>query len=70
MERRLAQRGVQYVVLETATSNEAAVAFWTRHGYRSVGVLRRYYLNRIDAYVMQKVLAGDNGCTHSGPTDE
>jgi len=56
MERRLADRGVHRVSLETKTSNEAAVAFWNRHGYRTVSVLRRYYLDRFDAYFMQKWL--------------
>lgn len=56
IERRLAVRGVQQVSLETATNNEAAVAFWKRHGYLALGVLPRYYLNRLDAYFMQKRL--------------
>jgi ribosomal-protein-alanine N-acetyltransferase len=56
-ERRMDGRGVRRVSLETATSNEAGVAFWQRHGYRGTGVLRGYYLGRIDAYVMLKDLA-------------
>ena len=56
-ERRMSERGVRRVSLETATSNEAGVAFWQRHGYRGTGVLRGYYLGRIDAYVMLKDLA-------------
>jgi ribosomal protein S18 acetylase RimI-like enzyme len=56
-ERRLAARGVREISLETATNNEAAIAFWQRHGYRSVGVLQRYYLGRLDAYSMLKYLA-------------
>src|SRR5690348_3917772 len=55
-ERRLASIGVRYVGLHTATNNEAGVAFWRRHGYRSVGVTRGYYLGRIDAYEMLKEL--------------
>jgi [ribosomal protein S18]-alanine N-acetyltransferase len=55
-ERRLAQKGVRYVELQTATNNEAGVAFWRQHGYRSVGVTRGYYLGRIDAYEMLKEL--------------
>jgi ribosomal-protein-alanine N-acetyltransferase len=57
MEQRLARRGVRQVELETATSNEAAVAFWQRHGYRTHGVIPRYYLGRLDAYAMVKVLS-------------
>jgi len=55
-ERRLAKMGVRYVGLQTATNNEAGVAFWQRHGYRSSGVTRGYYLGRIDAYDMSKEL--------------
>lgn len=55
-ERRLAKTGVRYVGLQTATNNEAGVAFWQQHGYRSSGVTRGYYLGRIDAYEMFKEL--------------
>jgi len=55
-ERRLAKMRVRYVGLQTATNNEAGVAFWQRHGYRSSGVTRGYYLGRIDAYEMLKEL--------------
>jgi ribosomal-protein-alanine N-acetyltransferase len=56
-EKNLALRGVRSVLLETATDNEAAVAFWKRHGYRVEAVLKRYYLTRLDAYEMRKRLA-------------
>jgi len=55
-EDRLAKMGVREVGLQTATNNEAGVAFWLRHGYRSSGVSRGYYLGRIDAYNMSKDL--------------
>lgn len=55
-ERRLAKIGVRYIGLQTATNNQAGVAFWQRHGYRSSGVIRGYYLGRIDAYEMLKEL--------------
>jgi [ribosomal protein S18]-alanine N-acetyltransferase len=61
VEQRLAARGVSRVTLETATSNEAAVAFWQRHGYRTHGVLPRYYLGRLDAYSMSKKLGPPGG---------
>jgi ribosomal-protein-alanine N-acetyltransferase len=57
-ERNLALRGVRTVLLETATDNEAGVAFWQRHGYRIEATLKRYYLRRIDAYEMRKILPG------------
>ena|SRR6266850_798432 len=56
LESNLSARGVRSILLETATDNEAAVAFWQRHGYRSEAVLKRYYLGRIDAYEMRKIL--------------
>jgi ribosomal-protein-alanine N-acetyltransferase len=56
-ERNLALRGVRSVLLETATDNEGAVAFWKRHGYRIEAVLKRYYLARLDAYEMRKRLS-------------
>ena len=55
-ERNLSLRGVRTVLLETATENEAAVAFWQRHGYRTEATLKRYYLGRLDAYEMRKIL--------------
>jgi ribosomal protein S18 acetylase RimI-like enzyme len=55
-EKNLYLRGVRSILLETATENEAAVAFWKRHGYRIETVLKRYYLGRLDAYEMRKIL--------------
>ena len=55
-ERNLALRGVRHVLLETAVSNETAIAFWQRHGYRIEATLKRYYLSRLDAYEMRKIL--------------
>jgi ribosomal-protein-alanine N-acetyltransferase len=56
MEKKVAAQGVRTILLETAVDNEAAVAFWQRHGYRIEGVMKRYYLGRIDAYEMRKLL--------------
>ena len=56
IEEKLAARGARQVELETATDNAAAVAFWQKHSYRTVGVLKRYYLGRLDAYFMRKPL--------------
>ena len=55
-ERNLALRGVRTVLLETAATNEAGVAFWQSHGYRIEATLKRYYLGRLDAYEMRKIL--------------
>ena len=56
-ERNFVRRGVRTVLLETAIDNEAAIAFWKKHGYRVEAVLQRYYLGRLDAYEMRKKLA-------------
>jgi len=55
-EGRLAGRGAHTITLETAVNNEAGVAFWKHHGYRTVGIARGYYLGRIDAFAMVKNL--------------
>jgi ribosomal-protein-alanine N-acetyltransferase len=55
-ERKLALRGVRHILLETAADNEGAVAFWQSHGYRIEATLKRYYLGRLDAYEMRKIL--------------
>jgi ribosomal-protein-alanine N-acetyltransferase len=55
-ERNLGLRGVRHILLETAVDNEAGVAFWQRHGYVVAATLKRYYLRRIDAYEMRKIL--------------
>jgi [ribosomal protein S18]-alanine N-acetyltransferase len=56
-ETNLVRRGVRHMLLETARTNEAAVAFWQKHGYRIEATLKRYYLGRLDAYEMRKILA-------------
>jgi ribosomal-protein-alanine N-acetyltransferase len=56
IERRLAANGVREVALETATDNDSAVAFWTKHGYRKLGVKKDYYPGGRDAFTMSKTL--------------
>ncbi len=58
-ERDLAARGVRHILLETAVDNQAAIAFWQSRGYRIEATLKRYYLQKIDAYEMRKILPGD-----------
>jgi ribosomal-protein-alanine N-acetyltransferase len=55
-EAHLAYRGVRTVLLEAATTNEAGIAFWERHGYRKEAVLKNYYPGRFDAHEMRKKL--------------
>jgi ribosomal-protein-alanine N-acetyltransferase len=56
-ESALAMSGVREIELETAIDNSAGIAFWTHHGYRTVGTIPRYYLDRVDALCMTKFLA-------------
>ncbi len=55
-EANLAFRGVRTILLETATTNEAGIAFWERHGYRKEAVLKNYYSGQLDAFEMRKRL--------------
>ena len=57
-EARLRKRSAHEVWLETATNNEAAIAFWHKHGYRTCGRIRNYYPGGLDAFSMSKPLAG------------
>jgi ribosomal-protein-alanine N-acetyltransferase len=65
-ERNLSLRGVRTILLETAMENEAAIAFWQRHGYGIEAVLKRYYLGRLDAYEMRKRLPAPKSGPHPG----
>jgi len=56
-EEHMTYRGVRTVLLETATTNEAGIAFWQRHGYRREAVLKKYYSGGLDAFEMRKRLA-------------
>ena len=56
-ENSISAGGVRMVFLETAVNNHAAVNFWSRHGYIKEGILKRYYLGRIDGYEMRKKLS-------------
>ena len=57
-EEHIESRGVTEIFLETSIENAAGVAFWQRHGYRTVAILKRYYLGRVDAYEMRKIMPG------------
>jgi ribosomal protein S18 acetylase RimI-like enzyme len=55
-EREMASSGITVVELETATNNHPAIAFWNKRGYQVDGIHPRYYMGRIDAYLMSKRL--------------
>lgn len=56
-EERLRAAGCSTISLETAVDNQAALAFYKRHGYSVVGTIPRYYQNSLDALRMEKQLA-------------
>ena len=45
------------MVLETATTNKAAIAFWEKHGYRQFATIDNYYGPGLDAFGMEKLLS-------------
>lgn len=53
----LRSQQVRRITLETATNNQAAIAFWIRSGYEPKDILPGYYLGRQDAYRCEKELA-------------
>jgi ribosomal protein S18 acetylase RimI-like enzyme len=55
-EQEAASRGAKLMVLETATTNKPAIAFWKKHGYRQFGTVANYYGRGLDAYRMHKVV--------------
>jgi ribosomal protein S18 acetylase RimI-like enzyme len=55
-EGELKQAGCDYVSLEVAVDNEAALNFYKKHGYAVLKVLPRYYLDSIDGLLMGKRL--------------
>jgi ribosomal protein S18 acetylase RimI-like enzyme len=44
------------MVLETATTNKAAIALWKKHGYREAETIENYYGHGQNAIKMQKRL--------------
>ncbi|MBZ5722982.1 MAG: GNAT family N-acetyltransferase [Acidobacteriia bacterium] len=55
-EERLRAANCRSVSLETAVDNQAAMAFYKRHGYFLVRTVPRYYSNDMDAFVLEKEL--------------
>ncbi len=55
-EQDAAAHGTQCMVLETATTNNPAIALWAKHGYRQSGIIANYYGRGLDALEMQKTL--------------
>ena len=56
VENEASLRGGQRLVLETATTNDAAIALWKKRGYRRLGLIKDYYGRGLDAFRMAKEL--------------
>lgn len=65
-EARLRQAGCDTTVLETAVDNLAAIKFYKRLGYHVVKTIPRYYLDRLDAFMMVKQLQEGQGPRDKG----
>ncbi|MDJ0270066.1 MAG: ribosomal protein S18-alanine N-acetyltransferase [Aigarchaeota archaeon] len=47
---------VEYLDLQVAVSNSAAISFYEKHGFEKVGKIPRYYKDGEDAYIMRLAL--------------
>jgi [ribosomal protein S18]-alanine N-acetyltransferase len=56
----LVEYGVEIYDLQVDVTNSGAIRFYKRHGFETVRVLRKYYANGNDAYLMVKELAKDD----------
>jgi ribosomal-protein-alanine N-acetyltransferase len=56
VEASLAERGVRLIRLEVSAEDEGAQQFYARLGYEAKGLIPGYYLNKLDALVMEKNL--------------
>lgn len=58
----LSTKGVERFVLDVATDNESAIAFYKAHGFTQDGVRKDYYKRldgrRVDAMLMSRPVAG------------
>jgi ribosomal-protein-alanine N-acetyltransferase len=55
-EGRLRQRGATRIILEVGVTNETAQRFYEKRGFLRQKLLRHYYADRSDAYLMEKPL--------------
>jgi ribosomal protein S18 acetylase RimI-like enzyme len=60
-EQEASSHGGRLMVLETATTNKAAIALWKKHGYRQFGTIKNYYGQGLDAFRMHKALVVERG---------
>ena len=55
-EERLRERGAARIVLEVNVANDTALRFYEKRGFLRQRLLRHYYPDRSDAYLMEKTL--------------
>lgn len=55
-EQRLRDRGAARIILEVGVQNETAWRFYEKRGYLRQRLLRHYYADRSDAYLMEKTI--------------
>jgi ribosomal-protein-alanine N-acetyltransferase len=60
-EKEAVSRGGKRMVLETATTNKAAIALWKKRGYRQAVTIQDYYGRGRDAFRMGKDLVEVRG---------
>ena len=58
---RCREAGVTSLRLEVAVNNDIAIAFYQQIGFHDSGRIRGYYMGRLDALVMECVVAGAAG---------
>ena len=56
-EQRLRERGAARIILEAGVNNDTALRFYEKRGFLRQRLLRHYYPDRSDAYLMEKTLA-------------
>ncbi len=54
LEQSALDQGYRYISLEVRESNTVAIAFYTKHKYRTIGQRTNYYRNDEDALIMAK----------------
>ena len=52
----LRERNIQRYELQVDVENSAAISFYLKHGFETVSILKNYYSNGHDAYLMVKRL--------------
>jgi ribosomal-protein-alanine N-acetyltransferase len=56
IEQRFRDSGCTSMFLEVAVNNDSAIAFYNKHGYKVLKVLRRYYPGELDGLLMGKLI--------------